>query len=152
MSAQPAGRPERTTLTFSAQSQTTAIGPLVEHIVDSCRDFLGVDEFEEQLVRVQICLTEAINNVVEHSYKGAPDRPIEATLDCDRDQIAITLLDEGIEMPGGHPPRDWDGFDPDDLENLPEGGFGWMLIREQMDVVEYARTGDRNVLRLSLSL
>jgi anti-sigma regulatory factor (Ser/Thr protein kinase) len=39
-------------------------------------------------------------------------------------------------------------FDPQDIATLPEGGFGWGLIVNQMDHVKYRREGRRNHLAI----
>ena len=44
--------------------------------------------------------------------------------------------------------RDPGEMDPD---NLPEGGFGWMLIRSEVDKLEYRRDDERNVLVMGKS-
>jgi serine/threonine-protein kinase RsbW len=39
-------------------------------------------------------------------------------------------------------------FDPQDMDNLPEGGMGWFLINSMMDEVHYLSDQGRNVLSL----
>ena len=50
--------------------------------------------------------------------------------------------------PGGEPPAG-QAPDPDDL---PEGGFGWHLIRSLSKDLEYHREGDRNFLTFRLDM
>jgi serine/threonine-protein kinase RsbW len=39
-----------------------------------------------------------------------------------------------------------------DLEDLPEGGFGWFLIQNLAKDVTYNRVGDVNELKLRLAI
>ena len=135
---------------FTAESRFEDIGPLVSQIVDTCRVFHANPGLEERYDTLQLCIAEAINNIVEHAYGGAPGHPVSAAVSLLENRIDVRLTDWGRPMPNGEPPSSWDGFDPDDLENLPEGGFGWMLIRSEMDDVQYSRKDDANVLCLTL--
>lgn len=95
----------------------------------------------------EIVLAEVLNNIVEHAYAAGPGR-IELTLRQDGDGLRCTIADEGCPMPGGAPP---DGrlpaADPDDL---PEGGFGWHMIRTLTRDLAYRRDGGRNLLSFRL--
>lgn len=132
---------------FFAQSSLEAISALVVEIATACRDSLGPDE-SDTIDTLELCLAEAMNNIVEHAYRNEPGHPVEAVLEFPGNGISVTIVDRGAAMPGGRPPETWEGFDPEDMANLPEGGFGWMLIREQMDEVDYSRQDGQNVLRL----
>ncbi len=95
---------------------------------------------------VEIAVTEAINNIAEHAYCGQTNQPIELLVQHAPNGFDITLTDAGIEMPEGKPPiaaqHDLNG----PVSSLPEGGFGWSLIRSLSRDLKYARTGRENRL------
>jgi serine/threonine-protein kinase RsbW len=98
----------------------------------------------------ELVLAEVLNNVAEHAYvegQGA----VAVTLSRTPAGIACLIVDQGAAMPGAKLP---DTLMPQtvglSLENLPEGGFGWPLIRALTRELTYLRTGGCN--RVSFSL
>ena len=101
----------------------------------------------------EIVLAEALNNVVEHAYATYPGK-IEVRMERQAAGLAGEVIDRGVPMPqsglpGGSLPA---GSPPQQvsLDDLPEGGFGWFLIRTLSQDLTYAREADRNCLRFSL--
>lgn len=98
---------------------------------------------------VEIVLAEALNNVVEHAYAGKGGR-IALRLTVTPREVRARIGDSGRPMPGlALPP----GLCPHrllhgDVLDLPEGGFGWLLIRELASVISYRQQDGRNLLRL----
>jgi serine/threonine-protein kinase RsbW len=94
----------------------------------------------------QIVLAEVLNNIVEHACVGT-EGEISVTLWHTAQGLACRVVDDGRAMPDGSLP---DGRLPDiaDLspDDLPEGGFGWHLIRTLTHSLHYSRVGDRNQL------
>lgn len=136
---------------FAITSSFENVANLAEEVSVLCENRPGMDTDTADMLR--LCLAEALNNIVEHAYEGAEGKPIFADVQFEPNRLEVLLIDEGKPMPKGQAP---DGssaeFDEDDFENLPEGGFGWMLIRSQMDIVEYERREGCNVLRLGKDL
>lgn len=133
-------------LQFSIESSFENVADLAERVSIVCGDR---EESPPDLAdMLRLCLAEALNNIVEHAYSGADGRPIYADVRLRDDGCEVTLIDEGIPMPGGQLPDGTVEFDEGDLSALPEGGFGWMLIRSEMDDVEYERRDGCNVLKL----
>lgn len=100
----------------------------------------------------ELVLGEALNNIVEHAYAEGPG-PIELWLDAGADGLAFTITDRGLAMPGavapeGRLPAGLDG----PLADLPEGGFGWFLIRSLTRDLRYERSDGLNRLRFILPL
>ena len=135
---------------FSITSSFENVANLAEEVSVLCADRPGMDGDTSDMLR--LCLAEALNNIVEHAYLGAEGKPIFADVQFLPDRLEVLLIDEGHPMPKGQVPEGNSEIDFDDLENLPEGGFGWMLIRSQMDLVEYERREGCNVLRLCKDL
>lgn len=97
---------------------------------------------------VELVLAEVLNNIVEHAYDGAPGL-IEISLRRQSGALHCTVTDGGRPMaqgtlPQGHLPQP-------DARDLPEGGFGWFLIRELSHDLRYARAKGRNVLSFCLA-
>lgn len=96
----------------------------------------------------ELVLAEALNNIVEHAYAGQSGQ-IELRLQPRAGGLTVTITDWGRPMPGGAPPPG----NPPALSSgadLPEGGFGWHLIRRLTSGLDYQRSVNRNVLRFDL--
>jgi len=96
----------------------------------------------------EIVLAEILNNIVEHAYANSSG-VIEVTLAPSADGTFCQIKDQGAEFPDGklphtHLPKNAALNDP------PEGGFGWFLIRSLTTDLTYDRRGSRN--RLSFTL
>lgn len=126
------------------------VADLAERIEKMCSTVPGADLDAVQSVR--LCMAEALNNIVDHAYEGHDGHSIQADVTLTGDKYHVELTDEGKPMPGGQLPSGELDFDETDFDAMPEGGFGWMLIRTEMDVVDYQRTEGRNVLRLQKRL
>lgn len=102
----------------------------------------------EMLSRVETVLAEVLNNVAEHACDARPAVPVRLTAELRGSALRVRAHDRGRPMPGGVPPA---GALPkrDVPRNLlPEGGFGWFLIREQSDSLFYRRADGENTLEL----
>lgn len=82
----------------------------------------------------ELVLAEVLNNVTEHAYAEAPGE-IEVSLERTATGIAVRVADRGEPMPGNRLPE---GTAPDPGD-LPEGGFGWHLIRSLARDLTYRR-------------
>ncbi len=103
--------------------------------------------------KIELVIAEAVNNIVEHAYPpGAPDGPIQLQVNFRGDAIGITLTDQGLGMPDGQAPTGRAQNVQVDIMNLPEGGFGWFLIRDQAENVEYRRTAWENCLSFDIPI
>lgn len=104
----------------------------------------------EDMGTAELVVAEALNNVVEHAYARYPGT-IEVDIRRRRDQLLVHISDRGLPMPGAEPPLakapELGAFD-----DLPEGGFGWFLIRNLVEDLAYHREGDRNLLSFRVKL
>lgn len=108
---------------------------------DCSRDDMGT---------AQLVVAEALNNVVEHAYACYAGM-IEVDIRRRRDQLLVHIADRGLPMPDATPPL---GTPPElgAFDDLPEGGFGWFLIRNLVEDLAYRREGDRNLLSFRVKL
>ena len=84
----------------------------------------------EELSSVEIVLAEALNNVVEHAYRPDETGQVKLVLRYGRAGLLIEIRDSGRPMPNGRTPLGEHPSVRPDGDALPEGGFGWFLIRE----------------------
>jgi serine/threonine-protein kinase RsbW len=104
---------------------------------------------EDDRGTVELVLAEVLNNVAEHAYAGGSG-PVEVGLCATPLGIACRIVDRGLAMPDGQVPRgDLPQAAPDDL---PEGGFGWHLIRSLTADLTYARSAGQNRLSFLIPL
>lgn len=94
--------------------------------------------------RTELLLAEVLNNIVEHAYGGQPG-PIRLRLHQSALGLHVMAEDEGQPMPAHCLPP---GALPPLQGDLPEGGFGWYLIRSLATALSYDRSRHGN--RLSL--
>lgn len=96
----------------------------------------------------EIVLAEALNNIAEHAY-AAGEGAIEVEVAPAAGGVACTIRDRGAAMPGGALPA---GLLPAaDGPDLPEGGFGWHLIRRLTRDLAYRRDGSGNRLSFRIA-
>lgn len=105
---------------------------------------------------LELVLAEALNNVVEHAHGGRRDGAVEVRVAHDGSErapvLTCELIDDGDPMPDGEAPTPCSLEIEADAALLPEGGFGWLLIRELARDVDYERMGNRNRLRFQLDV
>lgn len=120
-------------------------------IIEAGTALAPLDLGEEDLSSVEIVLAEALNNVVEHGY---PDTSGEIYLKLRRHRagILIQIKDWGRPMPGGRTPAGDHPATSSRVEHLPEGGYGWFLIRELARDLIYDREDGENILIFRLAL
>lgn len=92
--------------------------------------------------QVQLSTVEWINNVIKHSYEDQIGHLIDIVVSIHHEKIKIEVKDQGrgmtpelinfVKMPA---------VEPTDLMNLPESGFGLVIIKEIMDEVSYHSEG-----------
>ena len=107
----------------------------------------------EEKGTIEIVLAEVLNNIVEHAYPpSAPDGPIEITCAHRPDGLMLEIKDKGAAMPDGQLPLGQLGSLDVDMQDLPEGGFGWFMIKHLAHDVSYQRLGDENRLQMRLAV
>lgn len=100
----------------------------------------------------ELVLAEILTNIVKHAYAGreADEISIEAT--ARGPSVDFKICDHGHPMPDGQLPAARHIEAVTTIEDLPEGGFGWLIIRHHAQDLIYHRSGDRNQLSFRLGL
>ncbi|MDJ0629251.1 MAG: ATP-binding protein [Rhodobacter sp.] len=95
-------------------------------------------------------LAEALNNVVEHAQAGRDGGAITVETSLQEAALACEIRDDGAPMPGGGLPAGELAALGDALPDLPEGGFGWFMIRTLACDLSYRRMEGWNSLRFRI--
>lgn len=127
---------------LEARQASTALS---EWLNASCLPCVRVDE-------VEIAMAEAINNVVEHAYAGAEPGLIRVSCEPGLAQLDIHICDDGVPLPQNRMPPGLAADITVSRADLPEGGFGWFLIRKLTSSILYERRGTTNHLSLRFDL
>ncbi|WP_181703150.1 ATP-binding protein [Chthonobacter albigriseus] len=112
--------------------------------------FAGVSGLSPDVAfKVQLCLDELVNNVIDHGYAPGAPGEIRLRIEHHGDRLAIEISDDAALFdPFSNPPPDLDlGVD-----DRPLGGLGVHLVRTLMTEARYAVDAGRNHVRLVLSL
>ena len=89
----------------------------------------------------ELGVTEIATNIVRHAYPTHPVGELEVRLQLYADRLEAQLLDRGQPFEEPTASRD--------PEVLREGGFGLIVTRRALDLVEYSRSHEgRNCWRL----
>lgn len=121
--------------------------------IDRSLGRLGTDAATR--LRAQLVLGEICNNVVEHAFPTEYSRAVgRIKITCCQTQrgLGFCIDDNGRPVPdevlptGRYPP-----VDPEDLQGLPEGGFGWALVRDLADHIRYRRWQGSNLVQFEIT-
>ena len=105
---------------------------------------------DEATANAEIVLAEALNNVVEHSFEYNEDGNIQLEVATEANEFSMTIKDNGKVFTGIPQKKEMKG-EAVELDDLPEGGFGWFLIHELTNEIFYTRLGDLNTLELRMA-
>ena len=107
----------------------------------------------EESGTIELVLAEILNNIMEHAYPESSDGgPIDISCIQKPDGLHVEIRDHGEEMPERKLPLGRLKSLDVDVSDLPEGGFGWFLIRHLAKDVTYGRDGAENLLSLRLAI
>lgn len=115
---------------------------------EACKWLESVGADDDLTENVRIVLAEALNNVHEHAYGGGGGPATVRIFTNENDGLVATISDQGMrmncdELPGQDLPDMGE-----ELNDMPEGGFGWFMIRQLTRKAEYTATPDGNCLEL----
>jgi len=107
---------------------------------------------DDAVTTAEIVLAEILNNIVEHAYRDDSTGRIVVAMSVARSAICFQISDNGVALPGHKLPaaRRFDLSCA--VEDLPEGGFGWAMIRDMTSNLRYRRVGNRNELQFDIVL
>lgn len=107
---------------------------------------------DDRAGEVEIALSEAVNNVVEHAYADGDPGMIRILCSMRVQRLDIRIADTGQPMPMERLPPGLAADLSVPRAELPEGGFGWFLIRQLTSEIRYDRCNGHNHLSLRFDL
>lgn len=121
-------------------------------LVGACVKELAVNFFTEvKIAEVEQALVETVNNCIEHAYGGSEIHQIIIDYTLSSDCLIVEVTDQGKPLDVERVKNLTEGFnyDPFDIDNLPEGGFGLKVIKNCIDEVDYRRVDGKNCWSLT---
>jgi len=107
----------------------------------------------EEAGTIELVLAEVLNNIVEHAYSPtSAGGPIAICCEQKPDGLFVLVKDSGNAMPDGKLPLGELAPLDVELDDLPEGGFGWFLIQHVARDVTYTRVNNENHLKMRLAV
>ena len=107
----------------------------------------------EEKGTIELVLAEILNNIVEHAYPPSDAAgPISVECKHQSDGLIIAIKDQGRAMPNNQMPLGNLSSLDVELDDMPEGGFGWFLIQHLARDVTYKRVGLENHLNMRLAV
>lgn len=101
---------------------------------------------------LELILAEVLNNIVEHSYGDTGLGTITLSMVRDTQGLSCSVSDDGVPLPMTCLSQTDNTISRPSPESLPEGGFGWFLIRDLATNLGYTRDDNRNLLAFRLPL
>ena len=128
----------------------TASWAELEKLNDAIQEFARQQAWsDESLFQVGLVLEELITNVMNHGSTDHHPPQVDIQFVQNGHHLTIDMADTGIPFdPLLKAPPDLSA----DIDDRPIGGLGVYLVRELMDEVQYQRSPDRNLLRLTKQL
>jgi len=128
---------------YSIKSDYQDVAPLCMSI----RSFCIENGFDSTICNeIEISLTEALNNIIRHSYKEDFSKTIDVNITTENNWLLLELIDSGISRKNFKKPKL--EFDPEDIENLPEGGMGLYIIDQLMSEISYKTENGVNIFAM----
>ena len=111
-----------------------------DFITDCCIEY---NVPHDSVLDLKLAVDEACTNIIEHGYKGMDPGSIILSFRIETDRILVQITDFGHVF---EPIK----VDKPDVEAALEarklGGFGWYMIAQTMDHIDYQFSEDGNTL------
>lgn len=100
---------------------------------------------------LELCLIEAVTNVINHAYHRQPGKNVEVSVAVDDHQVVFNVIDTGDKAPPP-PPKYELKYNPNDITTWPESGMGLFLIHSIMNEVSYTEHEGKNILMMKKNI
>ena len=135
---------------MTQQKVEISIESVYENVAIACdnlRQFCVGQGIQKSIyLKLEICITEALNNVIKHSFLGKAGNDIQLLVQKNNSQLEMKIIESGLPRKKTEKPTL--EFDPSDIENLPESGMGLFIIEEIMDETKYISDGKTNTFTM----
>jgi serine/threonine-protein kinase RsbW len=96
---------------------------------------------QDLIERLELCLHEALANVITHGGETALAAPIRLRLEIHLDSASVTVSDAGVPFDPRSVPEK---VLPGTLQEASPGGLGLVMIRRSADRIDYRQERGRN--------
>ena len=121
--------------------------PQLNEFIDSVAEEVGLDM--SLTMSLNLAIEEAVVNVMEYAYPEGQQGDVEIEVTADQQWMTFVITDTGIAF---DPTTKEDADTTLSAEERPIGGLGIFLVRQLMDVIDYKREDNKNVLTLQKKL
>ncbi len=117
--------------------------PQLNEFIDSVAEEMALDM--SLTMSLNLAMEEAVVNVMDYAYPEGQQGNVEIEAMTDGEWLTFVISDSGVPF---DPTTKEDADTTLSAEERPIGGLGIFLVRQLMDVIQYQRDGDKNVLTL----
>ncbi len=117
--------------------------PQLNEFIDTVAEEVGLDM--SLTMSLNLAIEEAVVNVMDYAYSEGQRGDVDIEVTADQQWLTFVISDTGIAF---DPTAKEDVDTTLSAEERPIGGLGIFLVRQLMDVIDYKREGDKNVLTL----
>ena len=129
---------------LSIPHQAEGVGYASAWLEKTCREF---DVPADEVYRLDICLNEALANVMDHGGMVSRPLPVCLQLDVRCNEATVTISDPGVPFnPLLTPVKSM----PETLADAEPGGLGILMIRNFSDSQQYLYSEGNNQLTFSV--
>ncbi len=96
---------------------------------------------------IEICVVEALNNIIEHSYGRIESHQIQIELIFEKLYLQIKITDKGNRRKNFKKAEL--KVNPSYIQSLPERGMGLFIIEKLMDKTSYETQNDSNIFTMT---
>ncbi len=145
----PTSTPDKDDMHLSFQSGLLCVRRALGAFMDTLEP-IALDETEAGTV--ELVLAEALNNVVEHAYGDRTQGLVDLRWRHGPSGLLIAIRDHGKAVPEDNAMMVERAFGPEARVDLPEGGYGWFIIRSLAHDIEYQRVDGQNTLTFRIAV
>jgi sigma-B regulation protein RsbU (phosphoserine phosphatase) len=117
--------------------------PQLNEFIDTVAEEVGLDM--SLTMSLNLALEEAVVNVMDYAYPEGQRGDVDIEVTADQQWLTFVISDTGMAF---DPTAKEDVDTTLSAEERPIGGLGIFLVRQLMDVIDYKREGNKNVLTL----
>ena len=121
--------------------------PQLNEFIDSVAEEMGLEM--SLTMSLNLAIEEAVVNVMEYAYPEGQQGDVEIEVTADQQWMTFVITDTGIAF---DPTKKEDADTTLSAEERPIGGLGIFMVRQLMDVIDYKREDNKNVLTLQKKL
>lgn len=108
---------------------------VIENAIDEMTGSIGINQ--DNYGKILVAALEAVNNAIKHGNKDDPHKLVDVEIEYDKDELKITVTDEGT---GFNPSRIPDPTLPENIEEL--SGRGVFLMTKLSDSIKFNEKGN----------